>query len=242
MDDAAVRRVRDRGGDECAVPLPPRPRADGAVRRVRHAGVDGGRLRLAPCPRRGRPGGRRRRVARGHGDPVRRDPARRGLYVDDDQLVCGDRACDVSRRRRGTAGATREAPRDDPDGHPQGVHRPEGVHLPARAVDAPRHGHGRVLREGDATLAPDLRIGLPHPRGRVDRRARSSPSPSRTGSPMSSGRSSGASTSTPSPRGSRSSSTRTSTSSRRSRNTVRRAGSGRARCGTPTARETSARC
>ena len=43
-------------------------------------------------------------------------------------------------------------------------------------------------------------------------------------------------------RGSRSSSTRTSTSSRRSRNTVRRAGSGRARCGIPTARETSARC
>ena len=38
------------------------------------------------------------------------------------------------------------AARDDPDGHPQGVHRAEGVHLPARAVDAARHGHDRVLR------------------------------------------------------------------------------------------------
>ena len=44
-------------------------------------------------------------------------------------------------------GVPRErAPRDDPDGHPQGVHRAEGVHLPARAVDAARHRHGRVLR------------------------------------------------------------------------------------------------
>ena len=30
------------------------------------------------------------------------------------------------------------APRDRPDGHPQGVHRAEGVHLPAGAVDAAR--------------------------------------------------------------------------------------------------------
>ena len=28
------------------------------------------------------------------------------------------------------------AARDDPDGHPEGVHRAEGVHLPAGAVDA----------------------------------------------------------------------------------------------------------
>ena len=41
--------------------------------------------------------------------------------------------------------ATRAA-RDDPDGHPQGVHRAEGVHLPARAVDAARHRHGGVVR------------------------------------------------------------------------------------------------
>src|SRR5205823_13104587 len=28
--------------------------------------------------------------------------------------------------------------------------------------------HGRVLREGDAALASDLDLGLPHPRGRLD--------------------------------------------------------------------------
>ena len=38
------------------------------------------------------------------------------------------------------------AARDDPDGHPQGVHRAEGVDLPARAVDAAGRRHDRVLR------------------------------------------------------------------------------------------------
>ena len=69
-------------------------------------------------------------------------------------------------------GVPRErAARDDPDGHPQGVHRAEGVHLPAGAVDAARHGHGRVLRAGDAAVASDLDLRLPHPRGGLDRRA-----------------------------------------------------------------------
>ena len=63
------------------------------------------------------------------------------------------------------------APGDDPDGHPQGVHRPEGVDLPAGAVDAARHGHGRVLHAGDAEVASDLDLRLPHPRGRLDGRA-----------------------------------------------------------------------
>ena len=49
-------------------------------------------------------------------------------------------------RRRAAGRAARRAPRDDPDGHPQGVHRPEGVDLPARAVDAARRRHDRVLR------------------------------------------------------------------------------------------------
>ena len=81
-----------------------------------------------------------------------------------------------------------------------------------------------------AALAPGLDLRLPHPRGRLDRRSRSSPSRSRTASPTSSGRSSAASTSTTSPPASPSSSTPTSTSSRRSPSTGRRAGSGPARC------------
>src|SRR5215207_8022415 len=40
-------------------------------------------------------------------------------------------------RRRGARGAAGQAPRDDSDGHPQGVHRAEGVDLPAGALDAP---------------------------------------------------------------------------------------------------------
>ena len=57
----------------------------------------------------------------------------------------------------------------DPDRHPQGVHRPEGVVLPARAGDAAGHRHGRVVRRRDAALEPDLDLRLPHPRGRLDR-------------------------------------------------------------------------
>ena len=56
----------------------------------------------------------------------------------------------------------------DPDGHPEGVHRPEGVVLPDRPGDAAGDGHGRVLRAADAALAPDLDLRLPHPRGRLD--------------------------------------------------------------------------
>ena len=63
------------------------------------------------------------------------------------------------------------APRDRPDGHPQGVHRAEGVHLPARAVDAARRRHDRVLRARAAADAPDLDLRVPHPRGGLDRGA-----------------------------------------------------------------------
>ena len=41
--------------------------------------------------------------------------------------------------------AAGEARRHDPDRHPQGVHRPEGVVLPDRAGDAAGHRHDRVV-------------------------------------------------------------------------------------------------
>ena len=171
VDDAPVRRLRHRRGDERALPLPARPRPDRALDRLRHADADGLRLGPPEVARRGRPRGRRDRLARGHGDALRRHPARRGLDVDDDQLAGGDPARLLPLRRRGAGRRRASAPRDDPDGHPQGVHRAEGVHLPARAVDAARHGHGRVLRARDAAVAPDLDLRLPHPRGRLDGRA-----------------------------------------------------------------------
>ena len=120
-----------------------------------------------------------------------------------------------------------QAARDDPDGHPQGVHRAEGVDLPARALDAALRGHDRVLRARRAALAPGLDLRLPHPRGRLDRRPGARLHARRRVRLRGGRRSSAGSTSTTSRRGSRSSSTRTSTSSRRSRSTAPPAASGR---------------
>jgi methylmalonyl-CoA mutase N-terminal domain/subunit len=47
-------------------------------------------------------------------------------------------------------GRLEDAVGHDPERHPQGVHRAEGVHLPAARVDAAHHRHLRVLREGSA--------------------------------------------------------------------------------------------
>src|SRR3989442_9806677 len=44
LDDAAIRRVRDGGGDQCTVPASPRRGTDGLVGRVRPADPDGVRL------------------------------------------------------------------------------------------------------------------------------------------------------------------------------------------------------
>ena len=156
-------------GDERALPLPARARSDRPLDGVRHADADGLRLRPPALARRGRPGGRRGRLAGGHGDALLRDPARRGLDLDDDQRAGRDAARVLRVCRRAAGRAARRAPRDDPDGHPQGVHRAEGVDLPAGAVDAARDGHGRVLRAGAAALAPDLDLRLPHPRGGLER-------------------------------------------------------------------------
>ena len=55
--------------------------------------------------------------------------------------------------------------------HPEGVHRAEGVHLSARAVDAAGHRHLRVRLALHAALQPHLHLRLPHPRSRLDRAA-----------------------------------------------------------------------
>ena len=93
----------------------------------------------------------------------------------------------------------------------------------------------------DAAVAPDLDLRLPHPRGRLDRRAGARVHARRRLRVRRVGASSAASTSTTSRRGCRSSSTRTSTSSRRSRSSAPRGASGRASCASATARRTRAR-
>src|SRR5262249_41885938 len=54
LDDAAVRRLRDRRGDQRALSLPPRSRPDRALHPLRHADADGPRLRCRPRPGGGR--------------------------------------------------------------------------------------------------------------------------------------------------------------------------------------------
>ena len=168
VDDAPVRGLRLGRGDQRAISVPARPRADGAVDGVRHADADGARLGPRAFARRGRQRGGGRRLGRRHARPVRGHPARRGLDVDDDQLACRDAAGLLRLRRRGAGRAAVGSAGHDPDRHPEGVHRAEGVHLPARAEHAARHGHGRVLHARDAALASDLDLGVPHPRGGLD--------------------------------------------------------------------------
>ena len=63
------------------------------------------------------------------------------------------------------------AARHHPERYPEGVHRPEGIHLPARALHAPGGGYHRVRGQGDAAVEHHLDQRLPHPRGRLHRRA-----------------------------------------------------------------------
>ena len=144
-------------------------------------------------------------------------------------------------RRRGAGCVARQPARDDPDGHPQGVHRAEGVHLPAGAAHAAGDGHGRVLHARDAALASDLDQRLPHPGGGLDGgagacvHARRRVHVRRVGDRARPRRRRVRATAVAS------SSTRISTSSRRSPSTGPRAASGRASCATASARRARAR-
>ena len=166
---------------------------------------------------------------RRHGDAVRRDSARPGLDVDDDQRP-GDHPvlASTSRPRRSRACRQREAARHGAERHPEGVHGAARVVLPDRARAA---SHRRLLRVGRAARAAvEHRSRSPATTSaKPDRpRRRSSRSRSPTGSPTSSAASRAGSTSTTSRRASRSSGTSTTTSSRRSPSCARRAASGRA--------------
>ena len=94
-----------------------------------------------------------------------------GHGLDDDQRAGGDHARLLRRRGGGERRAARPPRRHDPGRHPQGVHRPEGVVLPGRPGDAAARRHDRVVGARAAALAPGLDLRLPHPRGRLDRRA-----------------------------------------------------------------------
>ena len=128
------------------------------------------------------------------------------------------------------------AERHAADRHLQGVHRAEGVALPAGAAPAPDRRPDGVLRERDPARtsrcrSPATTSARP---ARPPRRSWRSRWP--TASATSSWGCPAAWTSTSSRPGCRSSSTRTSTSSRRSRSSAPPGGSGPAGCATSTAR------
>ena len=132
--------------------------------------LDGPRSRSPALARRSGEVRRQHRLAQGHGAAVRRHPARRSEDhdVDDDQLAGVDDLRDVSRRRRAARRRLEEDLGDDSERHPQGIHRAEGIHLPAAPVDAADHRHLRVLREGSAEVEHDLGERLSHPRSGLD--------------------------------------------------------------------------
>ena len=218
-----------------ALPLPARARTDGAVGRLRPADAARLRLRRSARRRRSRAHRRRDRLDRRHGAAVRRDPARRGLDVDDDQRARRAAAAAVRARRRGAGRLRRAAARHGAERHPQGVHRARELHLPAAAVDAHHDRSVRVLRRAHPEAGTRSRSPGTTSARRARPRCRSSRSRSRTGSRTRRPRSRQGCRRTSSASGCRSSSTRTTTSSRRWRSSARRGGCGRGSCASASA-------
>src|SRR4051794_6242267 len=171
LDDAPVRGLRHRRGDQRALPLPARSRPDRPLHGVRHAVAHGARLRSPAVARRGWPRGGGCRHAGRYGDALPWHTHGRCFDFYDHQRASGRNACVLRRSGRAPGRTCGAAGGDDSDRHPQGVHRSEGVVLPDRTGDAPRHRHDRVLLEADAEVAPGLDLRLSHPRGWIDRSA-----------------------------------------------------------------------
>ena len=168
MDDPPVRRVRLGRGDERPLPAPAGAGPDGPLGRFRPPHAARIRLGRSTRGRRGRAHRRCDRLDRRHGDAPRRDPARRGLHVDDDQRSCLAAAAPL-RARRGGAGCRRRPPaRHRAERRAQGVRRPRQLHLPAATLDAAHHRPVRLLRGAHPGLEHDLGLRVPHPRGRID--------------------------------------------------------------------------
>ena len=123
-----------------------------------------------PSPGRGRRGQGRGgdRLGRGHEDPLRPDPPREDVGVDDDERRGAAHAGVLRRGRRGTGRRPGPAQRNHPERHPQGVHGPQHVHLPARAEHADRGRHHRVHGAAHAPVQLDLDLRLPHAGGGGD--------------------------------------------------------------------------
>ena len=207
LDHPPVRRLLHRRGVQRLLPQGAGRRRAGRVGGLRPRHPPRLRLRSPARGRRRRQGRRGHRLGRGHEDPLRRHPARQGVGVDDHERR---RAAGAGRLHRGRRGAGRQpgpALRDHPERHPQGVHGPQHLHLPARAVDAHRRPTSSATRRGNMpkfNSISDLR--LPHPGSRGDAGAGTGLHAGRRHGVRAHRRGERAWTSTPSPAGSRSSS------------------------------------
>ena len=164
--------LRHRRGVQRALPPAARRRHDGPVGRVRPAHPDGVRLRR-----------RRSRTARSARSAWRstRSTTCGALFdgIPLDQVSTSmtinapgrGAAAALPAGRRGAGRAGGPADRHDPERHPQGVHRPRDVHLPAEAVAAAGRRHVRLLPGRDPEVEHHLDLRLPHGRGRRDARA-----------------------------------------------------------------------
>ncbi len=213
-----------------------------AVGRVRHADADGPRLRRAEVARRGRALRRRDRLRRRHGHLV---PATsRCTDVTTSMTISGPAVpafCMylVAAERQGAR--HHQAQRHAADRHLQGVHRAEGVAVPAGAAPAPDRRPDGVLRREDPGVQAAQRLRLPHPRGRIDGRAGAGVHARRRVRVRRAGAVPRARRGRVRARACRSSSTATWTSSRRSPSSAPPGGSGRAGCATCTARRPTRR-
>ena len=102
------------------------------------------RLRQPARHRRCRHGRGRDRLDPRHAHAFLRHPARQDERLDDHERrgAAGDGP--LHRRRRGAGRRPCSARRHDPERHPQGVHGPQHLHLPARGLDADRRRHLRL--------------------------------------------------------------------------------------------------
>ena len=241
LDHPPVLRVRQRRADQRAVQDAAGRGRRRPVGRLRHADADGPRLRRPEVARRGRALRRGHRLGRRPGRPVRRHPAGRRHHVDDDQRPGRAGVLHVPGRRAAPGRRPEQAQRHAADRHLQGVHRPEGVAVPAPAAPAADRRPDGVLRARRSPTTSRCRSPATTSARPGRRPRRSWPSRWPTGSATSSWACRAAWTSRASRRACRSSSTRTSTSSRRSPSSAPPAGSGPAGCATCTGRGPSAR-
>ena len=162
LDDAAVFGPVDLGQHQRAVQVSAEKRPDGLEPGLRSADADRSGFRHAA-------GGGRRRQAGGRGGlpggfraDLRRDRPGSDLDVLYDQRDGADHPGDVCPGGPEAGGGTQEAAGDDPERHPEGVHRPGDLDLPAGAVDQAGGRPGGVLQQGDPAVQRDQRLGDAH--------------------------------------------------------------------------------